>query len=68
MDLSTIQMHLDNFATTWDNWAKLFKGVVSAFTNVDNAVNFLSSKGDFADKGADTAAGWFPKTVEAAKK
>ena len=23
MDLSTIQMHLDNFVNTWEGWAKV---------------------------------------------
>lgn len=27
MDLSTIQMHLDNFVTTWEGWGKIVQGI-----------------------------------------
>ncbi|MDK8585335.1 hypothetical protein Q0N36_10525 [Corynebacterium kefirresidentii] len=27
MDLSTIQMHLDNFVTTWEGWSKIVQGI-----------------------------------------
>ncbi|WP_165241183.1 hypothetical protein [Corynebacterium lizhenjunii] len=57
MDLSTIQMHLDNFATTWTNWGKIFNTITDVWMNVIKATNFLSSE------NAGTAAGWFPNTA-----
>lgn len=27
MDLSTIQMHLDNFVDTWEGWGKIVDGL-----------------------------------------
>ena len=29
MDLSTIQMHLDNFVNTWEGWNNVVKGLDS---------------------------------------
>ncbi|QNE90183.1 hypothetical protein H0194_04150 [Corynebacterium incognita] len=31
MDLSVIQLHLDNFKTTWEGWADVFFGLNSFF-------------------------------------
>lgn len=31
MDLSIIQLHLDNFKTTWEGWADVFFGLNSFF-------------------------------------
>ncbi|HBC8576468.1 TPA: hypothetical protein KE432_002192 [Corynebacterium striatum] len=33
MDLSTIQMHLDNFVDTWKGWGLVFKGLDAWFGN-----------------------------------
>lgn len=30
MDISTIQMHLDNFVNTWQGWAKIVDGLSNA--------------------------------------
>ncbi|WP_394286111.1 hypothetical protein [Corynebacterium kefirresidentii] len=59
MDLSTIQMHLDNFVNTWEGWAKVLGGL-QAFghlfvggdmapikginENLSSYADFLSSK------------------------
>lgn len=60
MDISTIQMHLDNFVNTWEGWNKVINGLNSLVNSwggfatvrdliVDGAENFhaassLSSK------------------------
>ena len=57
MDLSTIQMHLDNFVTTWEGWGKIVQGIQDwtgvaegfealkeAFETFGNGLEELSSK------------------------
>ncbi len=41
MDLSTIQMHLDNFVNTWEGWGKVFEGLANINGGVkDNVEEF----------------------------
>lgn len=41
MDLSTIQMHLDNFVNTWEGWHKIFTALADINGGVkDNVEEF----------------------------
>lgn len=41
MDLSTIQMHLNNFVDTWEGWGKIFDGLANINGGVkDNVESF----------------------------
>ena len=52
MDLSMIQTHLENFATTWENWTKVFQG----FANVLKFVVEFATPGQDGFIPAETAA------------
>ena len=41
MDLSTIQMHLDNFVNTWEGWAKVLGSFQEAFGSFFGAIGFI---------------------------
>lgn len=49
IDLDTIQLHLDNFVTTWKSWDAIFENLPKALTffgelsSDDNAFTELSS-------------------------
>lgn len=45
MDLSTIQMHLDNFVNTWEGWHKIASAVLGTGNGVNGIFNIL---GDLA--------------------
>lgn len=40
MDISTIQMHLDNFVNTWKGWNSIVQGVESFNSFAEPFVNF----------------------------
>ncbi|WP_299138413.1 hypothetical protein [uncultured Corynebacterium sp.] len=45
MDLSTIQMHLENFVNTWEGWHKVVEGLSDLAGFIANdALPALSSK------------------------
>lgn len=45
MDLSTIQMHLDNFVDTWEGWHKVVEGLSNwAGIFANDVLPVLSSK------------------------
>ncbi len=45
MDLSIIQLHLDNFKTTWEGWADVFFGLNSFFDGLAGNVETNGEEG-----------------------
>ncbi|EET76360.1 hypothetical protein ACLI1L_002241 [Corynebacterium sp. LaCa117] len=48
MDLSTIQMHLDNFVNTWEGWHKVVEGL-SNWVGIANAFDSFKTSLEVAD-------------------
>ena len=46
MDLSTIQMHLDNFVDTWEGWHKVVEGL-SNWAGIANAFDAVKTAFEF---------------------
>ncbi|AKE39968.1 Hypothetical protein NG00_01822 [Corynebacterium camporealensis] len=53
MDLSIIQVHLDNFIDTWEAWKTILSNIGDAVTNLSNGFDALTTS---------SAADWFPET------
>lgn len=58
MDLSTIQMHLDNFVNTWEGWYKVANAITGAGNDAAGVFNVVAN-GFF--RVADAVSSYDPK-------